>query len=45
MPTALHLALVEHLGRVDVEDRDGQDFELSVDLPHACVAPWGVYLR
>jgi hypothetical protein len=37
-PTALHLALVERLGPVDVGDRDGQDFERPVDLPDCLVA-------
>jgi len=37
-PTALHLALVERLGPVDVGDRDGQDFELPADLPDSLVA-------
>jgi hypothetical protein len=37
-PTALHLALVERLGPVGVGDRDGQDFELPVDLPDSLVA-------
>jgi hypothetical protein len=36
--TALHLALVERLGPVDVGDRDGQDFELPVNLLDSLVA-------